>query len=184
MAPLHLVRHTEVAAHWKGRCYGRSEAGLSRAGRDTARALVPNLLGLEPKRIVVSPRRRARFLAGLVAQARPGLPVTVVPDLAECHFGAWEGKTWDGIYADTGDAMLGMIQDPSGFRPGGDGETTEELRARVMGWFESLDRREPVLAIAHGGPIAALLGTLAGLPVTRWPALVPPYGALVTIPAS
>ena len=75
--------------------------------------------------------------------------------------------------------MMGLITAPATFRPGG-GETTFELRDRAMAWFESLNRQnDTIIAVAHGGPIAAIRGTLAGAPVHDWPSLVPGYGERV-----
>lgn len=185
MGRITLVRHTEVAAHWKGRCYGQSDVGLSRAGRAAARTLAAELAALRPDRIVVSPLRRARFLAGLVAREGLGVAFHVEPRLMECHFGAWEGRPWDDIHAETGDAMMGMIEAPATFRPGGDGETTFEVRDRAMAWLQDTrGRDESVIAICHGGPIAAILGTIGGLDVERWPSSVPRPGAVLTLPPS
>jgi broad specificity phosphatase PhoE len=169
-----LLRHTAVAAHWKGRCYGASDVGLSAEGRAAARALAPRCAALGVTRLQSSPLRRARFLAGLIGREL-GLPVDILPALAERDFGAWEGQSWDAIHAAEGDSMMGMIEAPQSFRPGG-GETTEELAARALGWFHGLPAGEVVLAVTHGGPVAALRGRLAGRPPRDWLGLVPGFG--------
>lgn len=180
MGRLVLIRHTQVALHWKGRCYGRADAGLSSAGRLAAKAIAHSFEPREGTIVIASPLRRARFLGVLLAR-KTGSALAIEPALAECHFGSWEGQPWDGIYADSGDAIMGLITAPDTFRPGG-GETTFELRDRVMAWYESLARHEAdIVAVAHGGPIAALRGTLAGAPVSEWPALVPAYGEIVEL---
>ena len=173
-----LIRHTEVAEHWKGRCYGQSDVGLSAAGRLAARTIAADLALDDRAFVITSPLRRARFLAALIAR-HCGTRSVADPRLAECHFGAWEGRSWDDIYADSGNAMMGFITAPATFRPGG-GETTFELRDRAMAWFESVSGQDAaVIAVAHGGPIAAIRGTLAGAPVQDWPSLVPGYGECV-----
>ncbi len=175
-----LIRHTEVASHWKGRCYGQSDVGLSAAGQVAARTLAQELETSEDAVLIASPLRRARFLAGLIAR-NSSLALTLDPRLAECNFGTWEGRPWNGIYAETGTAMMGMVTAPDTFRPGG-GETTFELRDRAMAWLLSLPKRSStVIAVAHGGPITAILGTLNGKPVHTWPTFVPAYGAMVEI---
>ncbi len=153
MTVVHLVRHTAVARYWSGRCYGKSDVPLSREGRDAARALAASIARIGPR-------------------------------LAECHFGAWEGLPWDAIYAESGDAMMGLVTAPHVFRPGGDGETTFAMRDRAMAWLHDVvGRREAgaVVAICHGGPIAAIRGTLSNAPVSEWPSLVPRYGEIVPI---
>jgi broad specificity phosphatase PhoE len=185
MGRVYLVRHTEVSRHWSGRCYGQSDVGLSRAGRIAARELAPSLAALQPARIFVSPLRRARYLAGLLVRYATPVPITIDPRLAECYFGAWEGQSWDAIYRATGNAMMGMIEAPETFRPGGTGETTFEVRARVMAWLGELGSQtsdeRAVIAICHGGPIAAIRGTLEGRRVADWLALVPSPGGIISV---
>ena len=183
MTVVHLVRHTAVARHWSGRCYGQSDVPLSREGRDAARALATEIAKLGARRLHVSPLRRARFLAGLVAREAGTVELVIDPRLAECHFGAWEGCTWDAIYTESGDAMMGLVTAPDAFRPGGDGETTFAMRDRAMAWIADAAQLEagPIVAICHGGPIAAIRGTLSDAPVSEWPSLVPRYGEVVTV---
>lgn len=186
MTVVHLVRHTKVAQRWAGRCYGQSDVGLSRVGREAARTLATDIVEIGADRLHVSPLRRARFLAGLVVQRAPAVQLVIEPRLAECHFGGWEGQSWDEIYANSGDAMMGLVTAPQTFRPGGHGETTFAMRDRTLAWLEDAIRsgRDPIVAICHGGPIAAIRGTLTGVPVSEWPKLVPGYGEIVTIEVS
>lgn len=182
MALVHLVRHTDVARHWSGRCYGHSDVPLSREGREAAKALASSIAAIRVPRMYVSPLRRARFLAGLVLRENRSVEMVIEPRLKECHFGAWEGSTWDAIYADSGDAMMGLVRAPGSFRPGKSGETTYDMRDRVIAWLdEALMDGKDILAICHGGPIAAIRGTLSAAPTVSWPALVPRYGETVTL---
>ena len=176
-----LLRHTEVSAWWRGRCYGVSDVGLSAGGIAAARILAREATGTfrEVTRLQASPLRRARFLGGLLSR-RLSLPLEIVPALRERDFGAWEGQSWDAIHANEGDSMLGMIDAPLSFRPGG-GETTDELAQRVMRWFREMDPAQGVLVITHGGPAAALRGTLAGAPPRAWLPLIPGLGETVEL---
>ncbi|WP_424813232.1 histidine phosphatase family protein [Roseococcus sp. YIM B11640] len=164
-----LLRHPPVAAQWGGRCYGRTDAGLSAEGRGQARRWSCG----DFARVVTSPARRARWPAALLARRR-GLPLEIEPRVAERDFGAWEGMSWDSIWQAEGDAMNGMIDAPGSFRPGG-GETTAELALRVLDWWRGIPD-EPILVIAHGGPIAALAGSLRNLPVREWLGQIPAPG--------
>lgn len=186
---LTLLRHTAVAAEWRGRCYGVSDVGLSAAGVAAARGLARDEAGAFRgiTRVQASPLRRACFLGGLLAR-QLGLPLEIVPALRERDFGDWEGQDWDAIHAAEGDSMMGMIDAPASFRPGG-GETTDELAQRVMSWFATLQSSAGpsgagILAVTHGGPAAALRGTLAGLPARAWLPLIPALGGAVTVPVS
>lgn len=180
MVRIILIRHTEVAQQWRGRCYGQSDVGLSAAGRKAAHEIALEIDPADMPLIVSSPLRRARFLGGLIAR-RSAAALHIEPRLSECHFGTWEGRQWEEIYAQTGNAMIGLVTAPSDFRPGG-GETTFELRDRAMSWLESFKPRDGlVIAVAHGGPIAAIRGTLSGASVRDWPSLAPAYGAQTEI---
>jgi broad specificity phosphatase PhoE len=175
---IRLVRHTAVALAWQGRCYGASDVPLSRAGKAAAIRLSAELAATEPAWVVHSGLTRARLLAERVA-AHAGCPLFEDGGWRERDFGAWEGRTWAGIYRTSGNAMDGMIDAPGEFRPGG-GETTFELADRATAAYERLPGGNGVV-VTHGGPIAALFGRRQNLPVTDWLTLVPPCGSLIVV---
>lgn len=180
MRRLLLVRHGEVHPRWQPCCYGASDVGLNSRGRSQSKWTACRLADENIGAIYSSDLRRARFLADNLSR-RVSLPVIPSKALRERDFGAWEQVPWDEIHATTGNAMDGMISAPDVWRPPG-GETTFELRDRVLTWFhwyETLPSEGTTVAVTHGGPIAALLGTLRNLPVSEWPALVPPWGSVV-----
>lgn len=202
-ARLILVRHTEIHERYAGLCYGRSDVELSAAGElrsaELSHWLATRLSTVD--HVVHSGLRRTMQLAKSLAD-RLSLVAQPSSPLLERDFGTWELKSWDAIHAESGEAMLGMLTEPGEFRPGG-GETTFELRDRVVQWFEnlvggratarpqtrwsapsqdsmalgSLDSRPCIIAITHGGPIGVLRGTLESRPVAEWPTLVPPCGS-------
>ncbi|WP_222872436.1 histidine phosphatase family protein [Hankyongella ginsenosidimutans] len=110
---------------WRARCYGVTDVPLARAA-----FALPEPPPVE--RVVHSGLRRTRGPAEKLAAAL-GVPRIEDAQWRERDFGTWEGQTWHAIYRATGDAMDGMLTDPEGFRPGGDGETTMELAWRVVG---------------------------------------------------
>ena len=171
-----LIRHPEVGEAYRGICYGRLDVPLSERGCAQAAAIVASLDSVAA--VVHSGSGRARLLAEAIAQ-RFGIRSQADARLAERDFGAWEGRTWSDIFAETGDAMMGMVNDPATWHPPG-GETTFQLRDRVLAWYR--EQTSPVVAVTHGGPIAALLGTLGGHPVDHWPRLVPPRGGVTVVP--
>jgi len=178
MRTLLLVRHPAVCDTWRGRCYGVSDVPLSEAGRRRAVDLAHEIAARpEPLALVChSALGRCRFVAEVLRGLHTA-PTLEDPRLNERDFGAWEGMPWDDIYAQTGDAMMGMVDAPDSFAPPG-GETTHQLRDRVLAWYAELPPSGVIVAIAHGGPIAALLGSLQNLPVTQWAALIPATGSI------
>ncbi|WP_374294421.1 histidine phosphatase family protein [Sphingomonas sp.] len=168
-----LLRHPPVAKAWAGRCYGVSDMGWSREGLAMARSLAATM---RADVVVHSGLRRTRRLAGMLRGA-------AIEDVRwrERDFGTWEGRRWDAIWRESGDAMDGLMTDPDGFRPGG-GETGAMLAGRVMAAWEALPPADTVLVIAHGGPIASLRCLLAGAPLTEAVRFIPACGEMVDLP--
>ena len=174
MVRLLLVRHTAVSRRYAARCYGRLDVALSREGVAAAHAVAEAVSREGFTHVHASPLRRSRLLGAWMAR-RLRQPLTITPALAERGFGCWEGRSWDDIWMAEGDAMNGMIDAPEQYRPGG-GETTAELGARVHAWFRALPAGGLVVAATHGGPVAALAGTLLGVAPSGWLDHVPPPG--------
>ena len=180
MRRLLLVRHGEIHSRWQGCCYGASDVGLSPRGRAQSRQVAEWLAGEGVGALYTSDLGRARYLARELEE-RIDLPAILCLELRERDFGEWEKRSWEEIYAETGDAMDGMMTAPESWRPPG-GETTFELRDRVLAWYHRLAiHAETVVAVTHGGAIAALIGTLRRTSVSRWTELVPAYGEVVEV---
>ena len=175
-----LVRHPPVAKAWAGRCYGQSDMGLSRQGQAMVRTLVRDLAALQPDAVIHSDMRRTRALALPLAR-RIGLAPLAMPLWRERHFGAWEGQSWNAIFRATGNLMDGMIDDPHGFRPGGSGETTGELVARIKQGLAHLPMHQRLVVITHGGPIAAARMVLTGGDISGLAALIIPQGTYAEV---
>ncbi len=106
--------------------YGRSDVGLSESGHARSFALARRLAQLPVTEIWHSGLSRTR----VVADALTTLVSTssrANSSLRERDYGEWELRSWDDLYHETGDAMLGSIRAPATWRPPG-GETTFELR--------------------------------------------------------
>ena len=174
-----VVRHAPVDQTYRGICYGRSDAHLGSEGEQLSAAVVEELAIWREATIVHSGLQRTRFLAERLAE-QFGCSATRCDALQERDFGTWEMRSWSEIHAQHGDEMLRMISEPETYRPGG-GETTFEMRDRVMHWFESPPNHDLTIAVTHGGPIAALLGSQRQLPVSDWMELIPRCGQIVPI---
>lgn len=173
-----LVRHTEVARAWHGRCYGHSDMGLSRAGARAVRDLVDRW-DTPVDAIVHSGSRRAATLAGWLG-TRLGIAPTVDCDWRERDFGAWEGRSWQAIWRETGAAMDGMTTEPESFRPGG-GETTRDLVDRAARAWSRVSEDKCVVVVAHGGPIAAIQLLQARASISRIAAFIPLPGSVTEV---
>lgn len=179
-----LVRHAAIEESYKTRCYGASDVPLSETGQAHSREIASQLaaeLATVPQPILLlhSGLSRTRFLAEILAQ-QVGLPLIEDPRIRELNFGNWELKPWDEIHAQTGDSMVRLVDEPDTFAPDG-GETIHAMRDRMLDWHASLPSTGTIVAITHGGPIAALRGALAGWTVHQWLSLIPAHGSIVSI---
>ncbi len=170
-----LARHGAIDNRYRGHCYGKLDVALSDLGHEQSRQAADDIAAHAPTVLYTSTRRRAQILATMVA-GLSGLKPIVDARLDERDYGQWEGLRWDDIYARSGAAMDGIINDPAGFAPPG-GETTFAMRDRVLSWYLALPPRGTIVMVGHGGPIAALLGTLAGAQPRDWFAHQPVHGA-------
>jgi broad specificity phosphatase PhoE len=174
-----LVRHPEIADRYRGICYGRSDIDLSPLGASRTREIAAKLAVRPIARIVYSGVARTRLLAEPLSELCGILPVSC-DALRERDYGHWELQSWDDIHLRHGDEMLKMVSEPATYRPGG-GETTFELRDRILMWQSTLPPEGLTVAITHAGPIAALRGSRHGLPVAAWFDLIPACGESVEI---
>ena len=174
-----LVRHCDVEDRYRQVCYGRSDVGLSDAGHFRSQELARQL-ATEPITLVChSGLARTRILAEALAGLLR-LPAQECSSLRERDFGEWELRPWDALHTETGDAILGTIHEPATWRPPG-GETTFEMRDRVLNWFKALPTTGVIAAVTHGGPIAALRGTIYGHSIFEWHTLIPKTGEVIEL---
>jgi broad specificity phosphatase PhoE len=124
---------------------------------EAARALRPRLDRADVA--WTGPAARARQTAGAL-----GLDATVAPELDECDFGAWRGRTLAELDTEDPVAVAAWIEDPAAAPHGG--ESLLALLDRVGGWLEarSGDGARTV-AVTHAGVIRAALVHALDAPV-------------------
>ncbi len=151
---IRLIRHGETAGNAERRYVGATDAPLSEKGRADAeqRKKDPAL-----SRVYVSPLIRARETASILF---PNAVQTVVNDLREMDFGAFEGRTADEMANDP--AYRAWVDDLCrGACPGG--ESQADFHSRVAAAFtetvRSLDG--DATFVVHGGVIMSVLWQFA-----------------------
>ena len=147
---LDQLRHGEVQG---GACFrGSQDDALSEAGwGQMLRATAQMPVWTD---IVSSPARRCADFARHLAAIHE-IPLRILDDFRERHFGAWEGLT----AAQIPPADLARFwADPVGQTPP-DAESFSDFRQRVRGvWSQMRDTDEPrTLLVTHGGVIRVLL---------------------------
>lgn len=161
MAIVHLARH---GAHGEVgmRLSGRSEIGLSDAGRREAECLADRLARAPLVEIRASPRRRTMETAEIVAACHR-LPVKPCPALDEIDFGEWTGRDFDSL---DGDAAWRSWNGARGTARVPGGESMGEAIARAL---PALAHEGPgeLLCVTHCDVIRGLVARLIGLPLDR-----------------
>ncbi|MER3480661.1 MAG: histidine phosphatase family protein [Meiothermus sp.] len=150
MLELWLVRHGETPWNREGRLCGWSDPPLTPWGRQQALALAPWLAQTAFDGVFSSDLQRAIQTARLAHAKPPQLQ----PALRELNFGALEGLRWAELPEEHQAALLNF----EGFQAP-QGESTEQFRERVYGFFEGSSPGR-YLVFTHGGVLRLVLRDL------------------------
>lgn len=156
-----LVRHGESEGNAGGFVQGRLDYGLTDLGRAQAQATADRLRDVKVDRLISSPLRRAHETALWIAAAA-GREVEPEPGLMEYDMGEASGLTGPEIREKFPHVVEAYQK---GLRPSFPGEEGREaFHGRVA---EVLQRfvgtKETVVAVAHGGVIAAVCYQVLGM---------------------
>jgi broad specificity phosphatase PhoE len=167
---LTLIRHAPSAATRRS-AFPVDEPPDAR-GLDEARGLAARLGRFDAA--WSGPALRARQTAEAL-----GLDPTVAPELDECDFGTWRGRTLAELHAEDPAAVAAWMEDP-GAAPHG-GESLLALLERVGGWLSArAGDGERVVAVTHAGVIrAAVVRALDAPPLAFWRLDVAPLSRTV-----
>lgn len=162
MTRILLARHGETDWNRIGRWQGHADPPLNEAGRSQAAELAERLAGDGIAAVYSSDLKRASETARVVA-ARLGLDVVEDAGLREIDVGSWSGLTRAEVEQRFPEGYARWL----GGEIGHDGETREQLTARVVDAVERIAATHPdgtVLVVTHGGSIRALRRHAAGDP--------------------
>lgn len=89
------------------------------------------------------------------------------PELAECDFGAWAGRSLADVHADEPEAVAAWMTDPDAAPHGG--ESLTDFAARVGSWLDAQASRDGrAVAFTHGGVVKAALVRALGAPLAAF----------------
>ena len=166
------VRHAPVTAN-DGRIYGHDDLPADCSDGAVFAALAA-LLPTDAVWVTSHLGRTHQTAAAIgaaqgVGRPRAPPPALVEPDLAEQHFGDWQGLTLAELGARRAGALHRFWLAPAHEAPPG-GESFEGVVVRVAAAVERLTaahRGRDIVAIAHGGSIRAALAVALALPPER-----------------
>jgi alpha-ribazole phosphatase len=134
------------------------------------------------QRVFTSPLQRCRLFSEQLAQTR-ALPLAVIEDLRELHFGDWEGRRITDIEREESATLQSFWRDPMQITPP-NGESMADCRARVLAAAEHIINHcvgEHVLIVAHGAVIRLLLGEWLQMSMTAFSNIAVPYAGFSRI---
>lgn len=167
-----LARHGESDWNAAGRWQGHTDRPLTDRGRRQAEELARRLAHVPLDAVYASDLKRARETAAAVAEPR-GLEVEGLRELREVDVGSWAGLTRQEVEERFPDGFRRWLAWEVGWE---DGETYEEMGARVAGAVRNLAARHAggrILVVSHGGSVRALHAAAAGVDVTSYRRLHP-----------
>lgn len=164
MTTILLARHGESDWNRAKRWQGQADRPLTELGLAQARELAERLAETELNAVYSSDLQRAHETAEIVAR-KQRLDVTLLPELREVDVGSWSGLTRSEAEERYPDAYRHWTAGGEGWE---DGETYEELSARVIGAIQMIAAEHPgdrVLVVTHGGSIRAIHAAAMGVDV-------------------
>ncbi len=150
-----LIRHGSTEGNHLGKYIGRTDEPLSDAG------VKQILTARESARMPFAERVYASNMLRCVQTARllfPGKEPTLIPDLRECDFGAFEGKTFEEL-KNTSEYQAWLDSGGTAAFPGG--EDPMDFRKRCQQTFLQLCKQitspSAIAIVCHGGTIMSIL---------------------------
>jgi broad specificity phosphatase PhoE len=159
---LTLVRHGETEHNVAGIVQGWSDSELSERGRLQVERLAERLKTFEADVIFSSPLQRALTTAQRIADAT-GLEVRTLDGLREMNYGQWEGQKFLDIRKTDESIYRRWVADSSFACP--EGESHDDVLARIRGALDSLDGAKRPIVVAHGTAIRIAATALLDLPL-------------------
>ena len=166
MTEIIIIRHGETEWNKTGRFQGHSDVPLSEEGRAQAEALGRNLVLDHADAIYASDLTRAIETATPLAK-RFGLTVMPDPLLRELNFGAWEGRNFQDVNAESPDAMKRFYSDPERVDIP-NSEPFPDFQKRVAGRVREIvleQRGKRIIIVSHGASIRILLADILFMPI-------------------
>jgi probable phosphomutase (TIGR03848 family) len=170
MATVILVRHGRTTANATGLLAGRADGvSLDQIGREQAALTGERLAAVPVVGVVSSPLERCQQTAQLIVDRQAGNPYAPVePDLTECDYGQWQGRTLSDLA--TEDLWSTVQSQPSAvIFPGGESMAAMQARAvaairRHDAAFEAEYGAGAVwVAVSHGDIIKSIIADALGM---------------------
>jgi probable phosphoglycerate mutase len=155
MIDLFVVRHAVTDWNTERRFQGLSDIPINDEGRESLRRLkLPHVWNNAV--LLSSPLSRAVETAEILTGKTP-TPETA---LIEMNWGLWEGRKYEDLKSELGQALQDNEDQGLDFRPD-EGESPRDVAERLSDWFSVLsqkpDKTQSIAAFTHKGIIRAMM---------------------------
>lgn len=157
-----LVRHGETLHNAAGIAQGWQDSELSDRGRSQVQKLAKRLVSYGVDALYSSPLNRARATAQAISD-EIGLPITILDDLREMNYGAWEGKNF--LEVRTNDEAIFKRWIAEDDFPCPEGESHQDVLARMKRAFEAVSTGACSVVVTHGTAIRVGATSLLNVPL-------------------
>lgn len=177
MATVILLRHGRTTANADGVLAGRLPGvRLDETGQVQAEAAAERLRGVTVARLVASPLERCIETAAPVASVT-GLEIDEQPDLVECDYGSWQGRTLKELGKEK---LWRVVQDQPAAMVFPDGEPLATMATRAATAVRRIDAEVEAehgagavwVAVTHGDVVKAVLADALGMHLDAFQRLV------------
>lgn len=166
-----FIRHGKTLWNSSGRFQGQSNTQLAPEGIMQAEKLAENFPVEHIDAVYSSPLDRA-FITGKIIADKFQVPITADKRLCEISFGAWEGLTYDEIYAKWPQEIEMLFSRPDEtLIPQGEKfidvqkRAVEALNDIIAQYDTNFTEDKTIVITAHGGILRALLSYILHMPL-------------------
>lgn len=148
---LYLIRHGQTKWNLEKRMQGHKDSPLTNVGISQAQKLRDRLMNEKVDLIYSSESKRAYDTAKIIQHNR-NIPINARKELKEIHMGKWEGMNQTDIINKYPETWEIFWNNPSVYVPTDEGESYEELKARVIPSIEeiiNLNQGKSIVIVTH-----------------------------------
>lgn len=177
---VYVVRHGQIVGYDGFPVYGHTDVGMTHVGIMQMEHLAERLRLVNIGAIYSSDLQRSSKGARIIARHHD-VPLHVLPELREIHFGDWEGLTLTEIRKRFPDELEKREDDLVSYQAPGGGESVKSLAERVLHCFENVlqdQKGNDILLVGHGAVNRVILCHALGLDLSRMFKIHQDYGCL------
>jgi alpha-ribazole phosphatase len=177
---VYLVRHGQVYGYENFPVCGHTDVDLTEVGIIQSEHLADKLRLTDIKAIYSSDLKRSVIGARIIAQHHD-VPLHVMPELREMHFGDWEGLSLSEVRQRFPEELDKRKADLLNYRIPGNGESLAELSERITACFRKILEQQAgsdFLIVGHGAVNRIILCDALGLDLARLFSIQQDYGCL------